>query len=150
MWLSTATTSSEETGPELGGGVAVYLHDIVKYNRRHNLEKDQLEDLWVEIKCPCCLSILLGTVYRPPGYIPIDNWCLLVESTLERTQGETKNTILIGDININFVNGVVTNEEWRGVVDAFQLTQVITSPIRVTSTTDTLIDQIYTSHPKHV
>ena len=37
--------------------------------------------------------------------------------------------------DINFVNGVVTNEEWRGVVDAFQLTQVITPPTRVTATT---------------
>ena len=47
----------------------------------------------------------------------------------------------MGDININFVNGVVTNEEWRGVVDIFQMTQVITSPTRVTATSDTLIDQ---------
>ena len=45
----------------------------------------------------------------------------------------------MGDININFVNGVVTNEEW-----------VITSPTRVTATTDTLIDHIYTTHPQHV
>ena len=56
----------------------------------------------------------------------------------------------MGDMNINFVNGVVTNEKWRGVVDAFQLTQVITSPTRVTATTDTLIDHIYTTHPQHV
>lgn len=47
-----------------GGGVAVYLHDSVPYNRRHDLEKDQLEDLWVEIKFPCSTGILLGTVYR--------------------------------------------------------------------------------------
>ena len=56
----------------------------------------------------------------------------------------------MGDININFVNGVVTNEKWRGVVNAFQLTQVITSPTRVTATTDTLIDHIYPTHPQHV
>ena len=28
-----------------GGGVAVYLHDGVPYNRLHDLEKDQLEYL---------------------------------------------------------------------------------------------------------
>ena len=48
------------------------------------------------------------------------------------------------------MNGVVTNDKWRGVVDTFQLTQVITSPTRVTATTDTLIDHIYTTHPQHV
>ena len=133
-----------------GGGVAVYLHDSVSYNRRHDLEKDQLEDLWVEIKCPCSIGTLLGTVYRPPDNTRIDNWCSLIESTLERIQGDSKETILMGDINTNFVNGVVTNEKWRAVVDTFQLTQVITSPTRVTATTDTLIDHIYTTHPEHV
>ena len=133
-----------------GGGVAVYLHDSVSYNRRHDLEKDQLEDLRVEIQCPCSIGILFGTVYRPPDNSRIDNWCSLIESTLERIQVDSKETILMGDININFVNGVVTNEKWRGVVDAFQLTQVITSPPRVTATTDTLIDHIYTTHPQHV
>jgi len=56
----------------------------------------------------------------------------------------------MGDININFVNGVVTNDKWRCVVDAFQLTQVIPSPTRLTATTDTLIDHICTIHPQHV
>ena len=55
-----------------GGGVAVYLHDSVSYNGRHDLEKDQLDDHWVEIKCSCSLGIMLGTVYRPPDTIPID------------------------------------------------------------------------------
>lgn len=73
-----------------------------------------------------------------------------MESTLERTQGENKETLIMGDININFVNGVVSNEKWQAVVDAFQLTQVITSPTRVTATSDTLIDHIYTTHPQHV
>ena len=49
-----------------GGGVAVYLHDSVPYTRRHDLEKDQLEDLWVEIKFTCSIGILLGTIYRKP------------------------------------------------------------------------------------
>ena len=60
----------------------------------------------------------------------IDNWCSLIESTLDRTQGENKETIRMGDMNINFVNGVVTIEKGRGVVDAFQLKQVIISPIQ--------------------
>ena len=75
-----------------GGGVAVYLHDSVSYNRRHDLEKDQLEDLWVEIKCPCSISILLGTIYRPLDNTRIDNWCCsLIESKLERTQSQMRN-----------------------------------------------------------
>ena len=133
-----------------GGGVAVYLHDGVPYNRRHDLEKDQLEKLWVQIICPFSIGILLGIAQRSPDNTRSGNCCSLVEFTLEISQGERKETIPMGDINTNVVNGVVTNEKWRDVVDAFQLTLVITSPTRVTATTDTLIDHIYTTHPQHV
>ena len=56
----------------------------------------------------------------------------------------------MGDININFEGGVACNDQWQPVVDSLQLTQVITSPTRVTATTETIIDHIYTTHPQHV
>jgi len=83
-WLNTTYSDSYEPidgyNPEQrdrstgrGGGVTVYLHDGVPYNRRHDLEKDQFEELWFEIKFPCSIGILLGTVYRPPDNTRIDN-----------------------------------------------------------------------------
>ena len=48
-----------------GGGVVVYLHDVVPYSRRPDLESEQLEALRVEIKFPCSKGMLLGTIYRP-------------------------------------------------------------------------------------
>ena len=56
----------------------------------------------------------------------------------------------MGDININFEGGVSCNDQWQAVVDSLQLTQVITSPTRVTATTEIIIDHIYTTHPQHV
>jgi len=108
-WLNTTYSDSYEpidgynierrdisTGTD--GGVAVYLHDGEPCNRRHELEKDQFEDLWVEILCPFSIGILLGTAQRPPDNTRNGNWCSLIESTLEITQGERNETILMGDI----------------------------------------------------
>ena len=133
-----------------GGGVAVYLHDAVSYSRRPDLESEQLNDLWVEIKFPSSKGMLLGTIYRPPYNANTSNWCQLMEHTLEPAQSENKEIIMMGAINIHFAGGVACNDEWQSVVESFQLTQVITSPTRVTMTTKTPIYHIYTTHPEHV
>ena len=72
-----------------------------------------------------------------------------MEHTLEAAQKEDKDIIMMDDINIHFAGGVACSDELQYVVESFQLTQVITSPTRVT-TTETLIDHIYTTHPEHV
>ena len=135
-----------------GGGVAVYIRDEIPYSRRTDLENEHLEDLWIEIKCPRSKGILTGTIYRPPDNAShtITTWCASMQQTLESAQDEDKEIIVIGDINIHFEGGVSYNDQWQAVVDSLQLTQVITSPTRVTATTETLIDHIYTTHPQHV
>ena len=60
------TIERRDRSTETDGGVAVYLHDGVPYYRRHDLEKDQLEYLWVKIIFPFSTGILRVTVYKPP------------------------------------------------------------------------------------
>ena len=80
----------------------------------------------------------------------ITTWCASMQQTLESAQDEDKEIIVMGDINKHFEGGVSCNDQWQAVVDSLQLTQVITSPTRVTATTETIIDHIYTTHPQHV
>ena len=49
-----------------GGGVAVYLKDNVEWQRRSDLERDTIENIWLEVIIPKSKSILLGIFYRPP------------------------------------------------------------------------------------
>ena len=134
-----------------GGGVAVYLCDSVPYRHRCDLQESaQLEDLWVEIKVPHTRGLLLCTLYRPPDSANMSIWYESMEQTLETTQQEQKEVIIMGDINIDWLDEQAKEEEWQRVVETFQMTQVIEEPTQVTASTETPIDHIYTTHPQHV
>ena len=48
-----------------GGGILVYVKDGVCCSRRTDLEQENLECLWLEIKPVKSKSFLLGNIYRP-------------------------------------------------------------------------------------
>ena len=50
-----------------GGGVAVYLKNNVEWQRRSELERDTIENIWLEVIIPKPKSILLAIFNRPPG-----------------------------------------------------------------------------------
>ena len=57
-------------------------------------------------------SVFCSELYiNPPDNTLIDNSCSLIELTPVRTQCESKETIHMCDINVKFVNSVVTNEK---------------------------------------
>ena len=49
-----------------GGGVAAYISDKLTYNRRLNLENDEMECIWLEMKPIKSSSYLIGVICRPP------------------------------------------------------------------------------------
>ena len=48
-----------------GGGV--YVSNKFIFKRRHDLESDVLENVWVELQYPHKSPILIGSFYRPPN-----------------------------------------------------------------------------------
>ena len=50
-----------------GGGVAVYINQSIKYKRREDLECDEIEALWLEVKESQRGRVLLCNLYRPPS-----------------------------------------------------------------------------------
>ena len=65
-----------------------------------------------------------------------------MEQTLETAQLEQKEVIIMGDVNIDWLDEQAKEEEWQRVVKAFQMTRVTGEPTRVTASTETLIDHI--------
>ena len=49
-----------------GGGVAAYISESLFCQRRHDLENDILECLWIEVKPPKTMDFLLAITYCPP------------------------------------------------------------------------------------
>ena len=53
--------------------------------------------------------------------------------------------IIMGDFNIDLKSN--QNRKWQNLIQLFDLSQLMSQPTRVTETTSTIIDHIYTSDP---
>ena len=70
--------------------------------RQEDREADDLEILWLEV-CPykSSRSLFIGAVYRPPLFRGVDDKRL--GKNIENVHLLNKETILLGDINIDFL-----------------------------------------------
>ena len=83
-----------------GGGVMAYINDNLNVIRRTDLENQEVEVIWLEV-CPfkSKRSLLIASIYRPPSYTKADD--LSLEANLERVYLLNKETIFLGDVNID-------------------------------------------------
>ena len=138
-----------KNGP--GGGAAVYIGDHLNFDKRPDLEVDGIECCWIEIFVKKSKSLLVGVLYRPPdssSYLS-ENFELLLDEMLSTAVAEEKETILMGDINCDFLK----RNDHRNVKNTFSsygFKQKIKDPTRITPQTSTLIDIIATTHPENV
>lgn len=72
----------------------------------------------------------------------------MFEEELSKAHISGLEMLLMGDFNIDLKTR--TNHKWRNQTNLFDLTQLVTEPIRITETTATLIDQVYTTHPQNI
>ena len=49
-----------------GGGVGVYINEKLDFIRRNDLESDQIESIWIEIRIKNSKNMLLCILYKPP------------------------------------------------------------------------------------
>ncbi|XP_057299217.1 uncharacterized protein LOC130629860 [Hydractinia symbiolongicarpus] len=130
-----------------GGGVAFYVADHVIYKRRHDLEINEIEGIWLEI-CPKNAKLyLLSVIYRPPDnskYLNKD-FSPFLSDVLSLTLDGIKEVIILGDLNVDFLK----KNDHVGIKTALTLhcfKQVIKSPTRIAETSQTLIDIIPTTN----
>ena len=129
-----------------GGGILVYISKSVQYKRRHDLESDQLEMIFLEILVPNSKSLFLCSAYRPPS-APV-SWVECLANELNKIpSSHNPETILCGDFNIDYLKG--PPRYWQNALEQFDFTQVIVKPTRITENSCTLIDHIYTNRPEN-
>ena len=54
----------------------------------------------------------------------------------------------MGDFNFDFV--INLNEKWHNLIESFDLTQSVSKPTRVTDSSSTIIDHIYSTNPENI
>ena len=85
----------------LGGGVAVYIADHLKFNLINIENNSNIEALWFELIPPKGKKVLFGSVYRPPNS-DASVFSKGIESMwLTNYSTDDKETILLGDFNFD-------------------------------------------------
>ena len=117
-------------------------HDNIAFNPWPDLSVDGLEATWIELLLPRTKGILVCSIYRPPN----DNGFLSkLELCLSKISPGTEFHVL-GDLNIDFLQvHSPLLVKFKEILDFFGCDQLITEPTRITSTSSSLIDHIFTN-----
>ncbi|VDI61719.1 Hypothetical predicted protein [Mytilus galloprovincialis] len=138
----TIRKDRHETQDKTGGGVLVYINNLMAYERRKDLEIGNVESIWLQINFPSTKPILLCSVYRPPD-MKVD-WIDAFELEISKASSLDLEIIIMGDINIDYAQGC-SNNKWSHMIQCHGLTQLIDNPTRVTYKSKKIIDHIYTN-----
>jgi len=144
-----------------GGGVACYVKNSICFNIK-NIFSNEIENVFIDILLPKTKPFTVGVFYRPPNSV---DFLKDVEEDFLKLLPETNDLFILGDFNINVLynnktifecNKNITGNKNNTTISSiskqyiefcsnFFLTQLIKSPIRVTSGSSTLIDHILTN-----
>ena len=130
-----------------GGGVAMYIHNVIEYKTRSDLSDPDLEFLCIEIQKPKAKPFLLSNWYRPPNS-PIELFDKF-EVLIGKIEAENIESNILGDINCDMMAVTPTNETRHLIelCESYQYAQLIKEPTRVTSSSKSLIDLFLTNEP---
>lgn len=134
-----------------GGGVAVYVKENISYIRRKDLESENIENIVIEIIIKESKNVLIATHYRPPNSSKhlCKDFNDIFNESLSRCCSESKETILLGDLNADYLKKN-DNKELKSIIQQNGFTQIIKNPTRITKDSNTLIDIIATNYPANI
>ena len=134
---------------KLGGGGGLYIQSDMSFKPRIDLQSSGnslYESFFVEILHPYGKNIIVGCLYRPPD-ASLNYFNRSVEDILTAISFENKLSYIMGDFNISILNShsrQPTNE-FINLMTSNSLYPLISKPTRITSSTATLIDNIFTT-----
>ena len=127
-------------------GLVVYVHNSINkfIRRRHDLETDAVEAIWLEIYQKKSKPAYVCSLYRNPAFTAewIDDFMSMMDKIPVNSD-----IMLLGDFNYDLFR---QQNSWLSVMSMLGLSQLIKDSTRVTKTTQTLIDHIYTNNTEMV
>ena len=133
-------TSSETSA----GGTLLYIanHLSCKCHNDLNMYKSELEATFIKV-----VIVIVGVIYRHPSMDLADFNCNYLNKLLENISKEQKSISLLGDFNVNLLNYNEYNEttEFLNSLASNSFIPSVLQPTRVTSHSNTLIDNIFSN-----
>ena len=135
-----------------GGGVSISIHKTICFKQRTdlNLLKDSFESVFVEIEKALFAThknILIGVIYRPPN-TDINRFNEYLTEIMQKINKENKLGYLMGDLNINLLNcdKHIPSNEFLNLMYAHSYIPLISKATRISKSSATLIDNIFTNN----
>ena len=132
------------------GGVRIYISKKYDYKIRAGLniyKTKELESVFVEIPNKNGKNFIIGCIYKHPKMVVEEFLDLHMSKILNNLTSENKNTIIMGDFNINLLN-MDTDKDCKNFLEmtsSNSLLPLILKPTRFTTKGKTLIDNIFTN-----
>ena len=110
-------------------------------------KKNELESIFIEIVNSKKSNIIVGVIYRHPSMDLTDFNCNYLNKLLENISKEQKSIFLLGDFNVNPLNYNEHNQtnEFLDPLASNSFIPLILQPTRITSHSNTLIDNIFSN-----
>ena len=131
------------------GGTEIYVlkdHDSLE---RYDLKTCNIEyeSTRVEIKNKKSKNIIIGCTYRHPHYNNLEEFTQYMKNTLFKLNKANKEIYICDDFNINFLkyDEDIVVQEFHNLMTSNGFKLQITLPTRITDSSMTLIDNIYSN-----
>ena len=127
-----------------GGGVCVYIKQTITYNVLFSNDQNPIESIWLNLTG---VKLCIGCIYRPPSS---DNvYYNNILDHIEQVKNQANDIIIIGDLNFNYQFDVsLSTNPVHYIESAYDMTQLVEQPTRVTETSSSLLDIILTTVPE--
>ena len=141
-------TPSESTK----GGAMLYIQNEITCKPRHDLnsiayKSKELESVFVEVITPGQKNTIIGCIYRHPCMDLEEFNDEILNLLMEQICKEGKNIFLLGDFNVDLMNTQFDDQtsQFFDILTSSLMVPHITVPTRVTLTSSTLIDNIFSN-----
>lgn len=129
-----------------GGGIALYVTDDLKFKRRDDMCFDIpgiCESIFIEIDVE---NILVGCIYRQPNS-DVFAFNAALDTVLGKINSSKQTCYITGDFNLDLIkyNAHLPTADHVNSIFAHSFLPLINRPTRITATTATLIDNIFTN-----
>ena len=131
-----------------GGGVAIYIKDHLSHVVRNDIMSDiTIELITVELKLVKQKPLVITCWYRPPNSL-LETFNAF-DCVMQRLDESYNDYVVIGDMNCDVINPCKSwqTKKLLGIMETYNCTQFITHPTRITKTSSTAIDLIFTNAP---
>jgi hypothetical protein len=138
-----------------GGGVGLFTREDISYKEMIiPTSFTSFESLFINIPSTKNTDIVVGVIYRPPG-TNLDFFNTEFESLIDLLtihKNRNKRIFITGDFNIDLLASETHNPtaDFANCLTSHHFLPMILQPTRITPTTATLIDNIFTNSPVSV